>query len=170
MSKRSAISRVIMGVDACRAGWLGISMDVHSRQLEAHVFGSIDELFAQTTGTIAIDIPIGLPDSGDRGCDKAARAALGKPRSCSVFCAPIRAAINAGTHLEATRITKARDKRGVSAQSWGIFKKILAVDACLRASKELRQRVYEVHPEVSFWAWNRFRSMRESKKKGSPLF
>jgi predicted RNase H-like nuclease len=41
---------------------------------------------------VVIDILIGLPDRGSRACDVEARALLGKPRSSSVFPAPIRRA------------------------------------------------------------------------------
>ena len=38
---------------------------------------------------IAVDVPIGLPDSGARGCALEARQILRKPRSASVFPAPV---------------------------------------------------------------------------------
>jgi predicted RNase H-like nuclease len=49
---------------------------------------------------ITIDIPIGLPDTGSRAADHAARVAVG-PRWQSVFLTPIRAALEAPTYAEA---------------------------------------------------------------------
>jgi predicted RNase H-like nuclease len=52
----------------------------------------------------------------------------------------------------------------VSAQAWGIFPKIRNVDESLRARPHLQQIVREVHPEVSFWAWNGSRPITGGKK------
>ncbi len=57
------------------------------------------------------------------------------------------------------------DGRRVGAQAWALYPKIREMDAALRsASPGLRRKIFEIHPEVSFWAWNRERPMAESKK------
>jgi predicted RNase H-like nuclease len=43
--------------------------------------------------------------------------------------------------------------------------KIRAVDALLRGDGVAREAIREVHPEVSFWAWNGSAPMRERKKR-----
>jgi predicted RNase H-like nuclease len=44
--------------------------------------------------------------------------------------------------------------RSLSAQAWGISKKIAEVDELLLRDVEARERVIEIHPEVCFWALN----------------
>ncbi len=112
---------------------------------------------------VAVDIPIGLPDAGPRCCDREARRRLGSRRS-SVFPAPIRPAVRAGSREEASRITAARDGRRVAAQAWGIYAKVRDVDEALRSRKSLRRAIREVHPEVSFWAWNERMPMQWPKR------
>jgi predicted RNase H-like nuclease len=51
---------------------------------------------------VAIDIPIGLPDTGRRQADLEARAVVG-PRWRSVFLSPVRAALQADDHPTAVR-------------------------------------------------------------------
>ena len=154
-----------MGVDACPKGWVAVRLHLGTHRLEASVIREAEQLFAiSNTRIIAIDIPIGLPDAGPRGCDALAREQLG-PRRSSVFPAPVRPALRARSRPDASRITFARDGRKVSCQAFALYDKIAAVDEVLRTSPEIRHRVFEVHPEVSFWAWNRFRPMTHRKKR-----
>jgi predicted RNase H-like nuclease len=103
---------------------------------------------------IAIDIPIGLTDSGTRDCDREARRFLGPPRASSVFPAPIREVLVARSWEEACAIRSRVEGKRMSKQAWGIVSKVREVDEELRARAPLRKRVREVHPEVSFKAWN----------------
>jgi len=103
---------------------------------------------------VAIDIPIGLTNEGPRACDRHARRHLGA-RASSVFPAPIRPLIAVREYVEANRLSRELQQRGVSKQAWAIVPKIVQVDRLLQRHHELRGRVYEVHPEVSFAAWNR---------------
>lgn len=118
--------------------------------------GALEELFdsVDDLAVLAIDIPIGLTESGARECDTLARREIG-PRRSSVFPAPIRAAMAAPTYLDANRISRKLQNRGMSKQAFAICPKIRAVDGSLRTRPALRERIYEVHPEVSFRAWNR---------------
>jgi predicted RNase H-like nuclease len=110
---------------------------------------------------LAIDIPIGLLDAS-RACDKAARKLLGQPRGTSVFAAACRAALTAKTHAEASAINRQKTGRGLSQQAFGIGSKIKQVDDAITA--ETQQWVFEVHPEVCFWALNGQRPMAHNKK------
>jgi predicted RNase H-like nuclease len=157
---------LVAGVDGCRAGWLCMRRDPGSGGIRAAIFATARELLAArpVPCVLGIDIPIGLPDSGARACDREARARLGRPRASSVFPAPIRPALAAPSREEAARITQLCDGRRVGCQAWGLWPRIREIDAALRAEPGLRGIVREVHPELSFWAWNGARPMEHSKK------
>ncbi|MCG3115000.1 MAG: DUF429 domain-containing protein [Candidatus Manganitrophus sp. SA1] len=94
---------------------------------------------------IAIDIPIGLLNErqvGGRECDRQARRALGRPRASSVFSPPVHKILPAQEYFQTRGF-------GISRQAFGIFPKIREVDE--QMTPELQKRVYEVHPELSFW-------------------
>ena len=156
----------ILGVDACKGGWICVGRDLASGSLFSSIYGSVDELLDGISNPIivAIDIPIGLTESGPRECDLRARQMLGSPRSSSVFPAPLRPALDATSRKEADEITRSIDRKGVPAQAWGIYPRIREVDLILRANPRVRRITYEVHPELSFMAWNDHISLGESKK------
>ena len=156
----------IVGVDGCRGGWLCISQDLNDRRINSRVYPSVRELISQEPQAliIAVDIPIGLTDSGPRECDKLARRLLGEPRRRSVFPAPIRLALNARNRKEADSITRSVDGRGVSAQAYAFYPKILDVDQVLREDPELQRMVREVHSELCFMAWNAGNVLSPAKK------
>ncbi len=156
----------IMGVDACKGGWICIGRDLASGSIFSAIYESVDALLEAISNPIivAIDIPIGLTDSGPRECDLRARKMLGSPRSSSVFPAPLRRALEATSREEADEITRSIDGKGVPAQAWGIYPRIREVDLVLRADARARRITYEVHPELSFMAWNDQTPLGESKK------
>jgi predicted RNase H-like nuclease len=156
----------VAGADGCKRGWFRASRETRTGELRFDVFREASELLraAPSPRVLGLDIPIGLPERGPRACDEASRQLLAPRRHSSVFPAPIRPALTAGTREEASRITFERDGRKVSTQAWGIYPKIRAVDALLEQSGEARARIREVHPEVCFWAWNREEPMRAAKR------
>jgi predicted RNase H-like nuclease len=140
----------IAGIDGCKSQWLAIAHVPGSSSFVAQVLAT-SELPAQPWALAAIDIPIGLPDSGARVADGAAREFIG-PRRSSVFPCPIRPALEATSWQEACEITYRHNGHRVSQQTFAILSKIRDVDECVR-STDLRERLFEVHPEVSFAAW-----------------
>jgi len=144
----------IAGTDGCPAGWLCLIQDLDSRRVGSKIFPTFAEL-AETlaVNVVAIDIPIGLPDSGSRACDAEARRLLGPIRGTSVFPAPIRALLKAGDYPATNALSRRVYQKGVSAQAHAIYAKVAEVDDVLRARPELRDRVIEVHPEVTFAGW-----------------
>jgi len=156
----------VAGGDGCKRGWFRAARETRTGELHFEVFRAAHELLraAPSPRVLGLDIPIGQPASGRRACDEAARGVLG-PRRASVFDAPIRPALGAPSREEASRITAECDGgRKVSAQAFGIYRKVHEVDSLLVTSGEARARIREVHPEVCFWAWNGEQSMRASKK------
>lgn len=162
---------LIAGVDACKGGWICISRDLVTGEISSAVDSSAESLLVRLVRAIAlaIDIPIGMTDSGPRECDKRARKLLGHPRSSSVFPAPIRPALDAGTRREADDVTRATDGRGVGAQAWGLYARIREVDRILRTNPLARRFIFEVHPEVSFAAWNAGVALVDAKKSAAGL-
>jgi predicted RNase H-like nuclease len=114
---------------------------------------------------IALDIPIGLPERGARDADLEARKLLGQPRGSSVFPAPIRAVLHAGSYQAACQTRAQVEGKKMSLQAWAIVPKIREVDDLLLADPSLQARVREVHPEVCFYYLAQGRPMRHSKKR-----
>ena len=147
---------ILAGVDGCKFGWLCITKDLENGTLNSMIFKSTAELFAQapSPAVFAIDIPIGLTNSGPRQCDIQARRLLGARRGISVFPAPIRPVLNVASREEADKIHRSIDGRGVNVFSWNLYPRIRDVDTELQKNSHLRDKVFEVHPEISFKALN----------------
>ena len=154
---------IVVGVDGCPAGWVCFEVDLQSRRTAVRVLPNFIELISASPGPqlIAIDIPIGIPTKGPRACDIAARRLLGKPRSSSVFPAPVRATFAAKTYQEACALSLQVQGKRLSRQAFEIISKIREVDEVM--TPEVQSRVFEVHPEVSFWALNGRQSLKHRK-------
>jgi predicted RNase H-like nuclease len=146
----------LLGVDGCKAGWIAIRKDTESGAIDSEILTSGYQLIDHFTShqVVALDIPIGLTDSGPRQCDILARRLLGKPRSNSVFPAPIRSAVAASARNEADAISRSIQGKGVGAQAFGIYPRIREIDEIMRGNELARKCIHEVHPEVCFMAWN----------------
>jgi predicted RNase H-like nuclease len=138
---------VAVGVDACRTGWIAVAVD-DTGVLGAHYLPAISTLATAVAEAevVGIDIPIGMPESGRREADVAARALLG-PRRNSVFFTPPRPVVEASAHAEASAVSLRLTGFGISRQAFALAPKLLEVDEWIRRAP---CPVYEVHPEVSF--------------------
>jgi predicted RNase H-like nuclease len=152
----------IAGVDGTRRGW--IAMIKAGDAIEQQSLATDEELLAlfNSCAVVAIDIPIGLSESGPRSCDHHARRFLGR-RASSVFPAPLRPLLALRDYAEANRVARDLQKRGISKQGFAIVPKVAQIDRLLQRHRNLRGRVYEVHPEVSFAAWNEHETLAASK-------
>ena len=168
MSSAIATSSVTAyGVDACKAGWFCIALEP-SGEINWCIFPKLVELvaLADESARIFVDIPIGLPEGPKkRCCDKEARRKLRFPRSASVFRTPVRAALEAESYEEAKCISRKKTGKALSRQTYAILGKIKEVDDLLRICTKAKCMVYEVHPEICFWALAGEKLMRHSKKK-----
>lgn len=94
---------------------------------------------------IAIDMPIGLSDTGPRDCDMAARRLL-QPHGTRVFPAPPRAALaHAADYTAACAAARAATGKALSRQTWNLLTSIAEVDAHADDA-----RIVECHPELAF--------------------
>jgi predicted RNase H-like nuclease len=139
----------VLGVDACKTGWIGIALSPGT--LSAYAAAEIGDLVEDASSrgplpVIAIDIPIGLPDMGRRQADLLIRKAVG-PRWASVFMTRVRPALEAGDYASANALSLRLAGGGISRQAFALQVKILQVDRWVR---QTRHRVVEVHPEASF--------------------
>mgnify|MGYP002831763756 CR=1 FL=1 len=149
-----------IGIDGCPAGWVAAhALGVTVAERLADLLGKLGVVAGRDI--VAIDMPIGLMDTGTRACDHAARAALGAGRRNSVFWTATRAAVWAETgelslregHARANEINRHHGAGGVSAQAYNLFPKIREVETLLLDQPTLQASVYEVHPELAFAAW-----------------
>jgi predicted RNase H-like nuclease len=62
--------------------------------------------------------------------------------------------MNVASREEVDKIHRSIDGRGVNVFSWNLYPRIRDVDAELQNNPHLRDKVYEVHPEISFRALN----------------
>lgn len=173
----------VAGVDGCERGWIAAFSDPELRHAPiVKVFGSFTEILdcAYSPSLVAVDMPIGLPETIDgagRGPEQAARKVLGR-RASSVFSIPSREAVYAVTRTlnGMAEIKAGHDRAGDVAsrtstpskrctrQAFMIFPKIREIDSLLRDRPELRLRVREVHPEIAFWTMNDEKPLGFGKK------
>lgn len=140
------MSNIVVGVDGWKRGWVAIRLS--GDRIEAMVFATFADLMAaqRDAGIIAVDMPIGLVETGTREADVSARGLLG-PRRSSVFPTPARSMLPVTTYAELQRRCREAQRPGMSSQAFALFPKIREVDAFATDP-----RVFEVHPEVSFAA------------------
>jgi predicted RNase H-like nuclease len=112
----------VIGIDGCRSGWIAVALGDDG--VAAHHLRHISEVgdASPEAELIAIDIPIGLPEGGQRHADVAARQFLGRRRN-SVFLAPIRSAAEALSHAEATATSRRMIGSGISQQAFALRRK-----------------------------------------------
>jgi predicted RNase H-like nuclease len=140
----------VLGVDGCRAGWVGVLWERTTTVLVAPTIGALVERAGELEA-IAIDIPIGLPADQPRTVERLARARL-PGRASTVFNAPASAVLDAADYHAANAANRDALGLGLSKQTWYLVPKIREVRDWL-ASRD-RPAVVEAHPEVCFAAMN----------------
>jgi predicted RNase H-like nuclease len=143
-------------MDGMPGGWAVVLATPGEQPDRVIRVGSIWELFSRmpNLSVVTIDIPIGLLESyrtGGRPCDQVARQRL-KSRASSVFPAPIRPVLGANSYSEACEVSRGSAPEGgaISRQCFAIVPKIKEVDDFLDERRDLRDRIFEVHPELCF--------------------
>ncbi|MCA6091865.1 DUF429 domain-containing protein [Streptomyces sp. SCA3-4] len=140
----------VLGVDACPAGWVAVELRDGRFAAAQHVT-ALRSLLPGAAGAVvvAVDMPLGLLDSGWRRADTEAAGVLGPLRS-SVFRVPPRAVWQEECYEVASRRCRELTGAGLSRQSWGLVAKLREAGACLTEPEG--GRLFEAHAEVSFWA------------------
>ena len=137
----------MLGVDGCRGGWVFFRLvngKFESARFYREFARGVDD--SHDAVKIGVDIPIGYPHppATQRLADCQAHAMVG-PRWRSVFPTPHPDLLEQPWEV-ARQMSCDRFGRGLSKQSYDLKKKIIQVAAVVAVDN----RVYEVHPEVSF--------------------
>lgn len=142
---------VLAGLDGCPGGWVA-AIDAGDGRTRLRPIARLADLTGEAELRCAvIDIPIGLPGTGARTCDREARMLIG-PRRSSVFPAPLRAMVDAADHAHASSIRRGVEGKGCSRQLANIIPKVREVDGLI--TPHLQRWLMEGHPEVSFALMN----------------
>jgi len=150
---------VVAGVDGARGGWIMVRHDRARGLHSVHQAAAWRDL--PVVDLVAVDMPIGLPDSGARLCDLPARRHLGATRGASVFLGLRRPLLAFATYPEANAWAKA-DGSGLAKQAWFLLPKIRELDRALCPADQ--DRVRESHPELVFWRLNGDRPVLPGKR------
>ncbi|WP_261327418.1 DUF429 domain-containing protein [Modestobacter marinus] len=138
----------VLGVDGWRGAWVGARLD--GRRVTLLVLPDATAVLAEPdVEVVSIDMPIGLSDDGARECDVLARRRLARAGS-SVFPAPVRPVLSAGSYAEACEVARTASGRALSVQAWNLVPAVRSLDAALGVPPD--DRVVEVHPELAFRA------------------
>jgi predicted RNase H-like nuclease len=137
----------VAGADVWNGKWVIVVLD-DGEFARAFIAPSIADAIAElaSCSAIGVDMPIGIPSAGtSRPADLEARTFVG-PRRSSVFATPSAELLACTSAAEANMLAKSQGWRGISSQAFALKKQMLAVQPLA----EVDQRIWEVHPEVSF--------------------
>ena len=138
-----------IGVDGYPRGWIYVWIDEAAGK-GFKTTSTIDEILQFDAAMTLIDIPIGLPETGYRACDRAARLVLGEGRS-RVFLGmrrPLLERCYLDDYQAANAWGKKTDGKGIARQTHAILPKIAEVDAIMTPKRQ--ERIRETHPELTF--------------------
>jgi len=140
----------VAGVDGTKGGWVAVTLDDGRIRSIQRVEG-VETRFADLdVNVIAIDVPIGF---GPRQADSQARATVG---GSTVFAIPAAEAFDGERYGPGL---------GISAQAFALGPRIRWASRLA----ETDRRLYEVHPEVCFWAMNGGRRLAHRKKSAGGI-
>ncbi len=142
----------VAGLDGCKAGWVMVTWSGNpDASPQVTLINHFQQALATAARLIAVDMPIGFPVASERACEGMARKVLG-PRRNSVFAVPCRAAVEAPDYITGCEVNFALTGKRFSKQAFMLFPKMREIDSCLTPVRQ--GWVFEIHPEVSFWAMN----------------
>ena len=139
---------VFCGIDGCRGGWVAVFLPKSGPAgAWAEIHSGWESLQFDGLAAAAVDMPIGLPDTGLRGCDMQARELLGAARS-RVFPHLRRPLLGLVGDYRGANAWAKRDGKGISKQAFNILPKIKQIDD--RIAPDDQARIKEAHPELAF--------------------
>lgn len=159
-----------VGIDGAGSGWLAVWQAGDGLQFAGYPTVAAVASALGDVAVLGVDIPIGLSEHAPRAADVQARRFVGGRRASSIFAAPLRGMLHAPTQVEASALHRVLDhdgQRGFGVQSFALLSKIRAWDDALRADPVWAERVFEVHPEVSFAVLAGGHGLAAGKKSGA---
>jgi len=150
-----------VGLDGFSRGWVVVELDGDIKTISFH--SAVADALRGRFDRAGIDIPIGMTDDGERACDLLAREKL-RPHASRVFTGARRWLWQEFDDPDrANKEALRRGQKRVSRQLWHLGRKIMEVDAFLRAHPPIDIR--EVHPELVFWRLNGHRPLPPKKSE-----
>lgn len=146
------------GLDGYRKGWVAVWIEGRSRSWTT--IPTVVALLSQPFDRAAIDMPIGVPHTGNRGCDIEARTLL-RPHQSRVFTGVRRWLFEMPDYRTIKPEADRRGEKAVSKQMHAILPKIREIDAVMTPT--LQDRLLESHPELIFWRLNGKRPLPSKK-------
>ncbi|MCP9211075.1 DUF429 domain-containing protein [Streptomyces sp. NEAU-Y11] len=151
----------VVGVDACPTGWVAVTLRAGAFAGAETATGLAEVLSRVPDATVvAVDMPLGLLETGERRADTLAVSEMAPHRS-RVFPVPPREVWLEEDYAAANQCCRRITGRGMSRQTWGLAVKLREANACRDGGDH---RLHEVHPEVSFAAMNGSQPVAWSKK------
>ncbi|MBL1095596.1 DUF429 domain-containing protein [Streptomyces coffeae] len=156
-----AAAPTVVGVDACPTGWVAVILRAGAFA-GAETAGGLAELLPRVPDAqvVAVDMPLGLLETGLRQADTLAVSIMAPHRS-RVFPVPPSEVWREEDYAAANQCCRRLTGRGISRQTWGLAAKLREANAHRDAGD---YRLHEVHPEVSFAAMNDSQPVAWSKK------
>lgn len=155
----------VVGVDGCKGGWVAVVYDVETGTLVPKFHPSFQEVLDDypKAKAICIDIPIGLREGPQpRACDTEARKVL-KRKAPAVFTPPDPRVLFETVYEDALAKSRELTGKGIFLILFGMFPKLREVNQIV--TPDMQGLVFEVHPEVCFWALAGKRPMIYKKSK-----
>ncbi len=139
-----------IGVDGCKAGWIAAVFDHGKLVIERYTkFQDIVGHYPQFD-ELLLDMVIGLPSNREHiRPDTFARKII-KERASTIFPAPCRQAVYAGTVAMAYEENERVLGKKFTPLTVGIIPKMLEIDVFLQSNPHLKNKIKESHPEVCF--------------------
>jgi len=162
MAGEDCLVRVV-GVDAWRGGWVAVVLE-DGQVSDVRQAAALDQITDECpdAAAVGVDMPLGLVERGWREADRLGAARLGAQRS-RLFMVPPRAVWETKTHADAVLLCRqlTDPPAGCSRQAFGLQTKLLAAN---KLYTRLPERLFEVHPEISFAELNGGAPVAASKK------
>lgn len=150
-----------IGLDGFSRGWVAVRLDGDERTISFHP--DVTDALRGPFDRAGIDIPIGMTENGERDCDSLARQKL-RPHVSRIFTGARRWLWQEFSDPDkANREALRRRQTRVSRQLWHLGRKIMEIDAFMRAHRSLDVR--EVHPELVFLRLNGHKPLPPKKSE-----
>jgi predicted RNase H-like nuclease len=150
---------MFIGLDGFRRGWVAVRLHKDGAR-DIRFLPELRGILDWPLARAMIDLPIGLPDADNRGCDEAARAVIAPHRS-RVFLGARRWILDCGSPADANREARRREQKGVSVQLFGLRAKMAEADLLVQSNGQ--ERLCETHPELVFRRLNGGRPLAAKK-------